>query len=223
MFNRIAARYDLLNHLLSAGIDRRWRRLLIRKLQQQDARQVLDVATGTADLAILAAKRGIPHIVGVDIAEEMLAIGQRKVERQGLASVVTLKPARAEKLPFSDRSFDAVMVAFGVRNFEDLALGLQEMCRVTRPGGMVAVLEFSTPKYFPLRQLYLLYFRHFLPLLGGWISGDRGAYQYLPDTVLAFPQGQTFIHRLEGAGYDQCRQRRLSGGIATLYTARKPG
>ena len=222
MFNRIAPRYDLLNHLLSAGIDRSWRRLLIRKLTEHKAERVLDVATGTADLAILAARSGIPQIVGLDIAEEMLAVGQEKIEKQGLTERISLRQGRAEKLPFSDRSFDAVMVAFGVRNFEDLGQGLKEMCRVTRPGGLAAVLEFSTPRGFPLRNLYMFYFRFILPRLGGLISGDRGAYEYLPKTVLVFPQGSEFIRIMQEAGFTAVSERRLSGGIASLYIAQKP-
>jgi len=221
MFNHIAPRYDLLNHLLSANIDRRWRRRLIDHVEGQGARTVLDVATGTADLAILAARRGMPEITGIDIAEAMLDAGQKKVDREGLSDHIRLLEARAEALPFGDGAFDAVMVAFGVRNFENLELGLLEMYRVTRAGGSVAILEFSTPRAFPLRQLYLFYFRHLLPVLGRWVSGVEGAYHYLPDTVLRFPQGTAFVAILEKAGYRDVAARRLSGGIATLYIGRR--
>lgn len=221
MFDRIARRYDFLNHFLSLGIDRRWRRLLIRRLKERQAECVLDVATGTADLAILAARSGIARVTGVDIAAGMLTEGRRKIAKEGLQNIIELKEGRAEKLPFSDKSFDAVMVAFGVRNFEDLEQGLREMFRVTRTGGMVAVLEFSRPTTFPLKQMYVAYFRYLLPRLGGWISGDRGAYTYLHETVMAFPQGNDFLELLRKAGYVQPDQHRLTGGIATLYTARK--
>lgn len=221
MFNNIAPRYDLLNHLLSLGIDRSWRRRLVRELKNHDAGSVLDVATGTADLAILAARKGVEKVTGVDIAEGMLAIGEKKLKSAGLEERITLRHGKAEKLPFSDKSFDAAMVAFGVRNFADLDHGMKEMHRVIRKDGLVCVLEFSTPRRFPMKQFYLFYFRHILPRLGGWISGDRGAYEYLPATVLKFPQGKTFLSIMGKAGFSDAKARKMSGGIATLYTGLK--
>lgn len=221
LFDRIAHRYDFLNHFLSAGIDRGWRKKLIQWLVAANVERVLDVATGTADLALLAAEKGIPHISAIDPSEKMLAIAEEKKLHLPFGENITLKKGRAEKLPFSDASFDAVMVAFGVRNFENLDQGLKEMHRVLRSDGKLCILEFSTPRVFPLKQLYLAYFRFLLPRMGAWISGDKEAYHYLRDSVLAFPQGNAFLRILEESGLRKGKKVPLSGGIVTLYLAEK--
>lgn len=221
MFNNIAGKYDFLNHFLSLGIDRLWRKKLCRKLAAQQPGKVLDVATGTADLAIELAKYSPCKIEGVDIAEAMLEIGRKKILKKGLSSRINLSTGESENLAFADESFDATMVAFGVRNYEDLHRGLSEMCRVTRTGGMIFVLEFSRPRHFPVKQLYHLYFRHILPRIGRWVSRDKQAYTYLPASVGAFPDGKAFLTALEGAGYAHTREKRLTFGIASMYTGVK--
>lgn len=221
LFDGIAYRYDLLNHLLSGGIDLYWRRAAVHRLAEERPQRILDVATGTADFAIAAMRCGPKSIVGVDISEPMLEIGRRKVARRGWTDRIRLENGEAEALAFPDASFDAAIVAFGARNFEDLDKGLSEMCRVLRPGGRIVVLEFSRPRRFPFRQLYLFYFRNILPLVGRFISRDRQAYQYLPDTVMSFPDGADFLARLGRAGFSALREQRLTAGIATIYTGVK--
>lgn len=221
MFNHIAGRYDFLNHFLSLGIDRLWRKKLSRMLAAQQPGKVLDVATGTADLAIELSKHSPCNIEGVDIAEAMLEIGRKKLLKKGLTSQINLSTGESEKLDFADESFDATMVAFGVRNFENLQLGLSEMCRVTRTGGLIAVLEFSRPRHFPVKHLYHFYFRHILPRIGRWISRNKEAYTYLPESVGAFPDGKAFLAVLEQAGYTHTQEKRLTFGIASIYTAMK--
>lgn len=221
LFNAIAARYDLLNHLLSGGVDLYWRRKAIAALQDLQPKRILDVATGTADLAIAALRLGPSAVVGVDIAENMLAVGREKLTRRRLDGVITLQSGEAEHLAFPDGSFDASIVAFGARNFADLSQGLREMCRVLRPGGRIMVLEFSRPSAFPFKQLYFFYFRRILPIVGRIISKDPGAYTYLPDTVMKFPEGDGFLAILRAAGFRTVRQERLTFGIATIYTGDK--
>jgi demethylmenaquinone methyltransferase/2-methoxy-6-polyprenyl-1,4-benzoquinol methylase len=222
LFDSIAYRYDLLNHLLSGGIDLYWRRRAVERLRDLSPRTILDVATGTADFAI-AALRLSPHaVVGVDIAEQMLALGRRKLERRGLAGRISLESGEAEHLRFPDASFDAALVAFGARNFEDLAGGLKEMRRVLRPGGRVVVLEFSRPAAFPFRQIYFWYFRRMLPLIGRLLSGSREAYRYLPETVMRFPEGDEFLAILERSGFIDVAGERLTFGIVTIYTGNTP-
>lgn len=221
LFDGIAYRYDLLNHLLSGGIDLYWRRAAVQLMTEERPERILDVATGTADFAIAAMRSGPKSIIGVDISEPMLEIGRRKVARRGWTDRIRLETGEAEALAFPDSSFDAAIVAFGARNFEDLDKGLSEMCRVLRPGGRIVVLEFSRPRRFPFRQLYLFYFRNVLPLIGRFISRDRQAYQYLPDTVMSFPDGADFLMRLGRAGFSSLRERRLTAGIATIYTGVK--
>jgi demethylmenaquinone methyltransferase/2-methoxy-6-polyprenyl-1,4-benzoquinol methylase len=221
LFNGIAARYDLLNHVLSGGVDLYWRRKAIAALSDLRPKRILDVATGTADLAIAAMRLAPESVIGVDIAENMLAIGREKITRKGLAGTITMKSGEAEQLAFPDGSFDAAIVAFGARNFEDLELGLQEMGRVLRPGGRIVVLEFSRPSGFPFKQLYFFYFRRILPLIGRIVSKDPGAYTYLPDTVMKFPEGENFLGILRMAGFPVVRQERLTFGIATIYTGEK--
>ncbi len=223
MFDRIAPRYDALNRLLSLGIDLSWRRKALRYLQRPPVpREILDVATGTADVAILAAEQLRPHrVVGIDIAEQMLDIGRQKVRQKGLQDVVFLQSGDAEQLPFSDNSFDAVTVAFGVRNFENLSSGLSEIYRVLRPGGRLVILEFSHPVLFPFKQLYHLYFKYVLPWIGRLTSRDPRAYSYLFESVQAFPQGSDFLHILAQTGYQHLQCERLTLGICSIYTAIK--
>lgn len=223
MFDGISGRYDLLNRLLSMGIDVRWRRVALRMLRERGIPgRVLDVATGTADLALaLAAVLPQAEVIGVDISEGMLEVGRQKVERNGLHPRVRLDQADAENLPFEDGSFDAVTVAFGVRNFENLDKGLGELQRVLRPGGHLMVLEFSRPTSPLVKGLMNLYSRSLMPALGGWLSKDRAAYAYLPASVQVFPEGAAFEERLSRAGLQPLRQRRLSMGISSVYIARK--
>ena len=221
MFNNIAHRYDFLNHFLSVGIDRCWRRKLIRNMGQYNPSDILDVATGTADLAIAAAKLNPQKILGIDIAEEMLAIGQIKVDRLQLQKMIQLRQADSENLPFQDNCFDAVMVAFGVRNFENIDKGLAQMYRVLRQGGRVYILEFSKPRKFPVKQLYGMYFNHILPVLGRIVSKDMSAYTYLPKSVGTFPDGPEFLALMELAGFRLVECKQLTFGVASLYCGQK--
>jgi len=218
MFNDIAPRYDFLNHFLSAGVDRRWRKALINKLSQNPHDYILDVATGTGDLAIAASGLNPAKITGIDIAGEMLAIGRQKIRKKGLEGMISFEKGDSENIPFNEQSFDAAMVAFGVRNFENLPKGLSEMFRVLKPGGAVYILEFSTPTAFPVRQLYRFYFRHILPLLGRMVSKNPSAYTYLPETVYLFPQGEEFLGIMKSVGFRDITSKRLSLGIASIYT-----
>jgi len=221
MFDSIAPRYDVLNRVLSGGIDQSWRRKVIRTLLKDNPKRVLDIATGTADLAILAAKQGVDKVVGVDIAEEMLEFGRKKVRQQGLTEVVSLQTGDAEKLPFSDRQFDAATVSFGVRNFEDLDAGLRQINRILRPGGKLIVLEFSRPRAFPIKQLYAFYNRFILPTIGRLISGDSGAYTYLPESISVFPEDEHFLEYMQEAGFEELKATRLTFGIASMYEGRR--
>jgi len=222
LFNRIAPHYDFLNHFLSLGLDIRWRKKAVDLLHEYEPKTVLDVATGTADLALAAARRDTVRIFGVDLSPAMLKLAREKIERHALSHRITVEEGTAEHLRFPDESFDAVMVAFGIRNFSDLQRGLREMFRVLRPGGAVMILEFSRPRRTPFRQVYSIYFTHVLPLLGGAISSNREAYQYLPSTVQSFPDGEHLIRILTGIGFVGPYQHQLSMGIATIYIAEKP-
>ncbi|NQV73200.1 bifunctional demethylmenaquinone methyltransferase/2-methoxy-6-polyprenyl-1,4-benzoquinol methylase UbiE [bacterium] len=221
MFDSIAPRYDLLNRVLSAGIDQKWRKKVIRLILEKSPQRVLDVATGTADLAIMAANSGVPNTVGVDISEEMLAVGKRKVVAKGLTEKVVLQSGDAEKLPFEDAQFDACMVSFGVRNFEDLDEGLREIHRIIRPGGQLVVLEFSRPAAFPIKQLYGFYNSYILPNIGKLLSGDSAAYTYLPESIVAFPEGEAFLDHMRQAGFKTVRDERLTFGIASIYVGER--
>jgi demethylmenaquinone methyltransferase / 2-methoxy-6-polyprenyl-1,4-benzoquinol methylase len=223
MFNRIASSYDLLNRLTSFGIDVIWRKKAIAQLNASEHHKILDVATGTADVA-LEIRRQLPtveHITGLDISSEMLAFGREKVAKKGWDKQITLIEGDSEAIPFADNSFDAVTVAFGVRNFENLALGLQEIHRVLRPGGKLVVLEFSHPTIFPVKQLFNFYFKYILPLIGRVISKDQSAYQYLYDSVQAFLDQEAFLQQLTQLGYKSNQCKPLTFGVCSLYTGIK--
>ena len=221
MFNSIAPRYDVLNRMLSGGVDQQWRRVVMKEVLDSQPQRLLDVATGTADLALMAARKGVPQVIGVDIADQMLEVGRRKVSKADLDGRVELLNGDAEKLPFSDRQFDVATVAFGVRNFEDLAAGLRQIHRVLQPGGKLIVLEFSRPRVFPVKQLYAFYNRFILPAVGRLVSGDSGAYTYLPESIAVFPEGDEFLNWMEEAGFTQRKARRLTFGIASVYVGHR--
>jgi len=222
MFDKIAPKYDLLNRVLSLGIDVSWRKKALGYLKPEQPKELLDVATGTADVAILAAKMLNPNkIVGIDIANVMLDLGRVKIKNEGLESVISLETGDSENLRFADHSFDAVTVAFGVRNFENLEKGLAEMLRVLRPGGRVVILEFSKPHIFPLKQLYHPYFKYVLPLIGRLTSRDIRAYTYLFESVQVFPEGNDFLNILTKLGYQNPVCKRLTLGICSIYSATK--
>ncbi len=221
MFNNISPKYDLLNHLLSLGIDIRWRKKAIKLLKSSDPKTILDVATGTADFAIEAISLHPENIVGVDISDGMLEIGKEKINKKGLADIISLENGDSENLRFSDNIFDAVIVAFGVRNFENLENGLANMHRVLKTGGKVVILEFSKPTSFPFKQLYNFYFKSILPIIGNVISKDNAAYTYLPESVQAFPQGSKFLEILTNIGFNQSECIPLTFGICSIYTATK--
>ncbi len=221
LFNDIAPKYDLLNHLLSFNIDKLWRRKAIKLIKRQNYERVLDVACGTGDFAFLAVKYGMKEVIGVDISENMFAIAEEKALKNGLSDKVSFRYGDSEKLDFSDGYFSAETVAFGVRNFENLELGLSEMYRTLCSGGQAVILEFSKPKSFPMKQLYGFYFKYILPRLGGVISGNQEAYQYLPDSVFRFPEGETFLEIMSKVGFINLKQYRLTFGIATIYVGEK--
>lgn len=221
MFDNIAGKYDLLNRMLSLRIDVAWRNKAVRILKSYKPQHVLDVACGTGDFSIAALKSGATQVTGVDISENMLASGRKKMLDKGLRDRIKLLTGDSEHLQFADNHFDAATVAFGVRNFEDLDKGLSEMFRVLKPGAPLVVLEFSKPKSFPVKQLYHLYFSTILPAIGRLVSGDPRAYTYLFESVSAFPEGEDFLHHLRNAGFKSCKVKRLTFGICSLYSAEK--
>jgi demethylmenaquinone methyltransferase / 2-methoxy-6-polyprenyl-1,4-benzoquinol methylase len=222
MFNRIAFRYDFLNHFLSLGIDRYWRNRSVKQLKNITPKKMLDIATGTGDFAICSFHKLHPeHVTGIDISEEMLEFGRKKLIRKKLESHITLITGDSESMAFEDQSFDAITVGFGVRNFEDLMSGLREMFRVLKPNGRVVILEFSKPRIFPVKQLYHFYFRFILPLMGRIISKDKTAYTYLHDSVVAFPDRNNFVKLMNDAGFDNTKFISLSFGIASIYIGDK--
>jgi demethylmenaquinone methyltransferase / 2-methoxy-6-polyprenyl-1,4-benzoquinol methylase len=221
MFDGIAFRYDFLNHFLSFGVDRSWRKRAIRELGRYKPATILDVATGTGDFAIAALKISPQKVIGVDISQEMLNVGLSKIKHAKLADRINFALADAENLPFPDESFDAATCAFGVRNFENPVLGLIEIYRILKPGGTLIILEFSNPDKFPFKHFYRLYFNHLLPLMGKWLSRDKSAYHYLPESVSGFPQGEQFIRMLEKSGFSKAGSTLLSFGIVSLYFAER--
>lgn len=222
MFNSIAWRYDFLNHFLSFGIDRLWRKKAIRIISNSfKTPYILDVATGTGDLAIAAIRTNPTGIKGIDISENMLRIGREKLHAKGLEGKIELIQGDSENIPFADNIFDVAMVAFGVRNFSNPLKGLLEMKRVIRNQGMIVVLEFSKPSGFPFRPVYNFYFRNILPFFGKLFSKDKSAYRYLPDSVMKFPDNEEFIKLLNAAGFSDSKQIKLTGGVASIYTGVK--
>ncbi len=221
MFDSIAGNYDFLNRSLSFGIDNSWRKKAIESLREVSPLEILDVATGTADLAIAALKLNPRQVTGVDISAQMLEMGREKLIKKKLNTRINLIKADSENLPFADHSFDAITVAFGVRNFENLLAGLKEMQRVLRPGGKIAILEFSKPKQFPFKQVYNFYFSYILPALGGMVSKSKEAYTYLPESVKHFAEGDEFIAYMNKAGFTHNKVQTLTFGICSLYTGIK--
>lgn len=222
MFDKIAPSYDRLNHALSLGIDRRWRRTAVDALGKHKPQQILDIATGTGDFALLLAKRLKPqHIVGADISEGMMAVGREKVKEEGLQNVISFQYEDCMQLSFPDGSFDAVTSSYGVRNFQNLDKGLQEMQRVLRPGGHLLIVELTPPPRFPMKQLFWLYAHVVMPLLGRLISHDDSAYTYLPASMEAFPQPEQMEGILRKAGFAEVQWRRFTFGISTMYLATK--
>ncbi len=217
MFNSIAKRYDFLNHFLSMNIDYLWRKKVISILKPYQLQNILDVATGTADLAIQASILNPKQIIGIDISEEMLKVGQKKLNNKNKDCIIQLINADAENMPFENDSFDACTVAFGVRNFENLRQGLSEMHRVLKANGKVIILEFSKPTQFPVKQLYRFYFKRILPFAGKIISKNDNAYMYLPESVSKFPDREDFILLLKEVGFKELSTQKLTFGIASIY------
>ncbi len=221
MFNNIAPKYDFLNQLLSLGIHKGWRKKAIQLLKELQPKTILDIATGTGDFAIEAMKLNPEHVVGVDISEGMLKLGVEKINKLGLQNKIELKLGDSENLPFSDNSFDAITVGFGVRNFENLEKGINDIFRVLNNGGMVSILEFSKPKKFPIKQFYKFYFSVITPAVGKLFSKDSSAYTYLPESVNAFPDGDRFLSVLKKAGFKDAKAIPVTFGIASIYIAKK--
>jgi demethylmenaquinone methyltransferase/2-methoxy-6-polyprenyl-1,4-benzoquinol methylase len=221
MFDSISSKYDFLNHFLSLGIDIRWRKKSINYLIELQPRKILDIATGTGDFAIEALKLKPEQVIGVDISEGMLNVGREKMKKKGLEGIITMESGDSENLGFEDNNFDAVIVAFGVRNFENLEKGLAEMNRVLRPGGKAVILEFSKPTIFPFKQLYNFYFRWILPKIGKLVSKDNAAYTYLPESVNEFPFGQDFLNILTKTGFKNTKCKPLTLGISSIYIGEK--
>jgi demethylmenaquinone methyltransferase/2-methoxy-6-polyprenyl-1,4-benzoquinol methylase len=223
MFDAIAGKYDFVNRFLSAGIDKSWRKKAIKEFSQEKPRHILDVATGTGDMAIKAAQLLKPEkITGIDISEKMLKVGRKKVDINGLGKVIELLKGDSETINFPENTFDGVMVAFGVRNFENLQQGLQEILRVMRPGAKLIVLEFSKPKAGLIRQLYQWYMGKLAPGIAKLFKQNKKAYQYLNESSMAFPDRQQFIEILKGVGYSDTFFKPLSLGICCIYCGRKP-
>ena len=221
MFDNISSRYDLLNHFLSLNIDKIWRKNAINELKEIKPKVILDVATGTGDLAIASLVLNPEKVTGIDISNGMLNVGREKMKRRSFDDKIEMLEGDSENIKFPDNHFDAITVGFGVRNFENLDAGLAEMNRVLKPGGKAVILEFSKPTVFPVKQLYNFYFQTILPLWGRFISRNNFAYTYLPESVKAFPDGKAFIERMEKANYKNIVQKKQTFGICSIYTGIK--
>jgi len=221
MFDNISGQYDSLNHILSMGIDKGWRKKAVNEATAQQPQWILDVATGTGDQAIALVRAGVPKVTGLDLSRGMLDVGIQKIAQMNWGDRIDMIQGDSENLPFEDAQFDAITVSFGVRNFENLDRGLQEMARVLKPGGKMVILEFSKPRGWVIAPLFRLYSNQILPRLGRWISKDPSAYTYLPESVEAFPSDDAFLSHLEACGLSQCAQQRLTFGVASIYTGIK--
>ena len=221
MFNNISAKYDFLNHFLSLGIDKLWRKKAVKMLRSVNPTRILDIATGTGDFALESLVLKPTQIVGLDISSGMLEHGRVKMKKKGVDHIITMQQGDSEDIPYEDNYFDGLTVGFGVRNFENLEKGLGEMLRVVRPGGKLIILEFSKPKKFPIKQLFAFYSKNIIPILGKSISKDSNAYTYLPESVAAFPEGKNFENILAKVGYKDISSTLVSGGIATIYAGTK--
>lgn len=222
MFDSISGKYDFLNRLLSGGVDIYWRKKALSMIKDRTNYLVLDIATGTGDLAIEANKiLQVDKIIGVDISEGMLNVGKEKIKKLGLTDKIELQMGDSEKLLFNDNTFDTVIVSFGVRNFENLLKGLTDMCRVLKPGGTCLVVEFSKPASFPFKQFYWFYSTKILPIIGKLVSKDSSAYSYLPESVKAFPDGKAFLDVFEQAGFKETSVKTLTFGICSIYLGKK--
>lgn len=221
MFDNISHKYDFLNHFLSLGMDILWRRKAIQYIRKIQPKIIVDIATGTGDFAIEASKIHPNKIIGLDISEGMLQMGIDKIKKRNLEHLIEMQRGDSEDLPFNDNFADAITVGFGVRNFENLNQGLSEIYRVLKPGGMVAILEPAIPTHFPMKQLFNLYFKNILPTLGKWFSKDPSAYEYLPKSVEAFPNGHDFLKICKQNQFIQTEWKPLTFGICSLYLLRK--
>ena len=221
MFDNISDKYDFLNHTLSMGIDRLWRKKAINLLKEDQPKLILDIATGTGDFAIAALSLNPDKVIGVDISKGMLDVGKEKIKKLQLEDKVEMSLGDSEGLEFEENKFDAVIVAFGVRNFENLEKGLADMFRVLKESGKVVILEFSRPRIFPFKQMYNFYFRWILPKIGRLVSKDQAAYTYLPESVRTFPDGNDFLNVLSKAGFKNTKCKSLTFGISSIYTGIK--
>jgi demethylmenaquinone methyltransferase/2-methoxy-6-polyprenyl-1,4-benzoquinol methylase len=221
MFDNISAKYDFLNHFLSVGIDKLWRKKAVKQLKEIQPKAILDIASGTGDFALELLSLKPNRIVGADISVGMLEVGRQKMKKKGVDHIITMEVGDSENLKYEDNSFDALTVGFGVRNFQDLEKGLSEMLRVVRPGGKIAILEFSKPKKFPVKHYYAFHSKYVIPFFGKMISKDSSAYTYLPESIQAFPEGKNFENIMKNVGYKDVYSLLCSGGIATIYIGTK--
>lgn len=221
MFDNISPKYDFLNHFLSVGIDNLWRKKAVKQLRAIAPKKILDIASGTGDFALELLSLKPTQIIGADISEGMLEMGRKKMKKKGVDHIITMEVGDSEHLSYEDNYFDALTVGFGVRNFQDLEKGLSEMLRVVRPEGKIAILEFSKPKKFPIKQYYAFHSRYVIPFFGKMISKDSSAYTYLPESIKAFPEGEDFEEIMRKLGYKDVYSILCSGGIATIYIGTK--
>ncbi len=221
MFDKVSTNYDFLNRVLTFGIDMSWRKKIVKFVGQNNPKQILDIATGTGDFAIMLTKLNPEKVIGLDISQGMLDVGIKKIKNKKLEGQIDMIQGDSENMPFKDNTFDAITVGFGVRNFENLDAGLQEIKRVLKPSGVLAILETSQPEKFPMKQLFKFYSKYIIPTVGKLFSKDKSAYCYLPESAAAFPYGKNFNNILQKNGFNNATNRSLTFGIAAMYTAKK--
>ena len=221
MFDNVSTNYDFLNRVLTFGLDINWRKKVVKKVAQNNPKQLLDIATGTGDFAIMLAKLNPEKVIGLDISQGMLNKGIDKIKKRKLEHIIDMVQGNSENMPFKDDTFDAITVGFGVRNFENLDTGLKEIYRVLKPGGVLAILETSQPEKFPMKQLFKLYSKYIIPTIGSIFSKDKSAYSYLPESAAAFPYGKKFNNILQKNGFNNATDKPLTFGIASMYLATK--